>query len=237
LETQHVHEDRDGSPGDGQQPSRSSAVRGRLPRWARDLAVLVVVCGLVLVLVNRFVVQPFGIPSDSMEPLLKTGDRVLVNRLAYAFGGAPRRGDVVVFDGLGSFKEDGAAEDFVKRVVGVGGDRVVCCDASGRITVNGVALDESSYLYSGEKPSDFGFDAVVPPGKLFVLGDHRAVSKDSRDHLGDPGGGMVPVSKVVGRVDWVILPVGHWRSVDRPAAFAALESGLGGKGGTHGHQG
>jgi signal peptidase I len=145
---------------------------------------------------------------------------VLVDKLAYRFGDTPRRGDVIVFDGEGSFQQTGGT-DYVKRVIGVGGDRVTCCDTAGRITVNGQALDET-YLYPGDAPSQVPFDIVVPDGRLWVMGDHRADSRDSRDHLGDPGGGTVPVDKVIGRAEWIAWPAGHWTKLDRPATFAAV---------------
>jgi signal peptidase I len=246
METQQLPEDRDSAPSpvddEGTaEPSRSSGVSRRI----KEFVALVGVCALVIVLLNRFVVQPFTIPSGSMENALSVGDRVLVNKLAYDVGGSPRRGDVVVFDGRGSFIDtasqdsgDGSGDDFVKRVIGVGGDTVTCCDAHGRITVDGVALDEGSYLYPGAAPSSFPFVVKVPAGELFVLGDNRAVSADSRAHLGDPGGGFVPVSRVIGRTEWVIAPVGHWRSLDRPRVFAALDRAIASAGGgAHGHQG
>ncbi len=223
-------------------------------RWSRDLLVLVGVCLLALLIVNAYVARPFAVPSGSMENTLRPGDRLVVNKLAYAFGGHVRRGDVVVFDGVGSFLPESAqpagpasglrdlgrdlglapAGDtvYVKRVIGVGGDRVTSPGPGGPLTVNGVPLDESSYLQAGEAPSSVAFDVVVPAGGLWMMGDHRSTSRDSRDHIGEAGGGFVPERKVIGRADWVVFPVGHWASLDRPASFSVL----GGTGG-HGDQG
>jgi signal peptidase I len=205
-------------------------------RWhglglCQKAALLAIACLAVLCLVNTFLAQPFVIPSGSMENTLQIGDRVLVDKLAYRFGNQPRRGDVVVFDGTGSFLREAPPEnpmtsliggvgrlvglvpldqtDFIKRVVGIGGDRVTCCDKQGRITVNRQPVDERSYLYPGDTPSQVRFDIVVPRGKLWVMGDHRSDSSDSRDHLGDPGGGTVPVGEVIGRADWIIWPFGR----------------------------
>ncbi|MET7935726.1 signal peptidase I [Streptomyces sp. NPDC005322] len=210
--------------------------------WRRG-ALLATVCALLVLLVSGLVMQPFLIPSGSMENTLRPGDRVLVNKLAYRFGDDPRRGDVVVFDGIGSFREEepagnpvtgvlrraaaavGLAEpaesDYIKRVVGVGGDRVICCDKRGRIEVNGRPVDED-YLYPGDAPSGVPFDIVVPEGRLWVMGDHRSDSRDSRDHLGAPGGGTVPVDKVIGRADWIGWPLGHWSRLGRPDAFGGV---------------
>ncbi|MDX3586475.1 signal peptidase I [Streptomyces europaeiscabiei] len=184
----------------------------------------VLICLLFLALFSNFVMQPFQIPSSSMARSLRIGDRVLVNKLAYRFGSEPQRGDVVVFDGTGYFGN----ADYIKRVVGVGGDRVVCCDQQGRLEVNGRWVDESSFLYPGDSPSNVPFDVVVPEGRLFLLGDHRSDSSDSRDHLGSPGGGMVPLDSVIGRADWIAWPADHWRRLDRPDAYARVSAAVGG---------
>jgi signal peptidase I len=174
-----------------------------------------------VVLAGRLVMQPFEIPSGSMEPGLRAGDRVLVNKLAYRFGTRPGRGDVVVFDGGGYF----GGGDYVKRVVGVGGDHVVCCDSQGRIEVNGTPVAEDRYLYPGDVPSRAPFDVQVPDGTLFLLGDHRSTSRDSRDRLGAPGGGMVPVSAVIGKAAWVAWPVSHWDTAASRTDTVALRAG------------
>ncbi|MFE9451120.1 signal peptidase I [Streptomyces sp. NPDC006739] len=196
------------------------ALVSRITEWLPGgrITLTLPVCLVFLLLLNAFVVQPFQIPSGSMEQGLRIGDRVLVNKLAYRFGAPPRRGDVVVFDGTGYFGH----ADYIKRVVGVGGDHVVCCDQEGRIEVNGRSVDETAFLHPGDTPSSVPFDVVVPDGRLFLLGDHRSDSSDSRDHLGSPGGGMVPVSDVIGRADWIVWPSGHWRRLDRPAAYARV---------------
>lgn len=217
--------------------------RRRLPAWVELPLLLLLGLGIVVVL-HSYVAQPFVIPSGSMEHTLDVGDRVLVNKQAYTFGDRPQRGDVVVFDGTGVFTSEDAGgssnpiatafgrlgsmfgfgnsdeTDFVKRVIGIGGDTVVCCDAQGRITVNGVPLDEASYLYPGDVPSTVGFSVIVPEGELWVMGDHRGNSADSREYMGRPGGGFVPEDRVVGRVDWIIWPVSRMGGVDRPSTFS-----------------
>lgn len=211
-------------------------------RWDLPLTLLGAV--VLVLLVSAFIAKPFSIPSGSMENTLNVGDRVLVNRLVY-HSRPIERGDVVVFDGTDSFVPASAGpardpisavfvnlgqalgvvspdgSDFVKRVVGVAGDHVQCCDAQGRLLINGKPLDEP-YLYPGDVPSAVAFDAVVPEGKLWVMGDHRSNSADSRAHLGDPGGGMVSTSKVVGRVMAIVWPPAHWGSVAIPDSYAKV---------------
>ncbi|MFE9851337.1 signal peptidase I [Streptomyces sp. NPDC005576] len=224
---------------------------GRRPALRRAALICAALPAAVLLL-GAFVVQPFLIPSGSMESTLRVGDRVLVNKLAYRFGSGPERGDVVVFDGTGSFVPEAAGQspvagllrgaaavlgladppdtDFVKRVVGVGGDHVACCDRAGRLEVNGTPLDEE-YLHRGDAPSRVPFDIVVPDGTLWMMGDHRDRSSDSRDHLGEPGGGMVPVDQVIGRVDRIGWP---WSRTGVPAGSGGAFDGVPEPGDAHG---
>ncbi|CAL9572546.1 signal peptidase I [Streptomyces sp. enrichment culture] len=229
TEAQPTERDRSSDSGTPGPEGRSRfALVSRITSWLPGgRATLTVLVGLVsLLLVHAFVAQPFQIPSGSMERGLRVGDRVLVNKLAYRFGAEPQRGDVVVFDGRGSFGNG----HYIKRVVGVGGDRVVCCDREGRIEVNGRPVDESTFLYPGDRPSSVRFDVVVPVGRLFLLGDHRSASSDSRDHLGSPGGGMVAVGDVTGRAEAVVWPFGHAARLERPDAYARVPAA----GGAHG---
>ncbi|MFM8515388.1 MAG: signal peptidase I [Actinomycetota bacterium] len=215
----------------------------RRPWW--DLPVTIAVAIGIVLLVTTFVVKPFSIPSGSMENTLQVGDRILVNRLVYHTR-AIVRGDVVVFDGTDSFVPASSVPDrnlilgalayvaqsfglmapdntdFVKRVIGVGGDQVTCCDESGRVLVNGTPLEESDYLFPGDSPSTQPFDVIVPPGMLWVMGDHRSNSSDSRFHLGAPGGGFVPESRVVGRAMNVLWPITRIESIDIPATFTGI---------------
>ena len=196
------------------------------------LALAVIISGLV----RALWLDVYYIPSASMEPLFGTGDRILVSRTD--FQSSPvRRGDVVVFDGRGSFAplnsgngpvQDAAAAaghwlgitgsdtTYIKRVIGVPGDHVVCCDDQQRLTVNGQALEEP-YLYGGDVASKQKFSVIVPAGRLWLLGDHRSMSADSRSLLGAPGGGMVPLDRVIGRPIQIIWPLDRIAAVPRPA--------------------
>ncbi len=178
-----------------------------------ELVLLVLVVVLATTMVRTFLVAPFSIPSGSMEQTLHVGDRILVDRLSYRFHDV-RRGDIVVFDGTEAFGRlgDGNGEtDYVKRVIGLPGDHVMSLgtehQGNGVVYVNGTPLRESEYLYPGEVGSETAFDVDVPAGHLWLMGDHRADSLDSRAHTGEPGGGMVPIDKVLGRVMLVAWPL------------------------------
>ncbi|MEV5408433.1 signal peptidase I [Thermopolyspora sp. NPDC052614] len=209
----------------------------------RELPVLVVVALILALVIKTFVVQAFYIPSESMENTLLTNDRVLVNKLVYHTRDI-ERGDIVVFSGVDSWDPEidleepsnpvaafgrwiGTAfgvvpgeKDYIKRVIGVPGDKVRCCEkGTGRITVNGVPIDEHSYLYPGDKPSDQSFEITVPEGRLWVMGDHRSVSLDSRSHQGDPGGGTIPQDQVIGRAFVIVWPFSRAATLPIPETF------------------
>lgn len=192
---------------------------GETGRRGQVLSGLAVALGCVLFL-GGFVwgaiaYQPYTVPTDSMDPTVKAGDRVLAERID---GGDVRRGDVVVF-------QDAVWGDLpmVKRVVGVGGDRVACCDKQGRLTIDGKAVDEP-YL-SGGPASDTGFEETVPEGKLFLLGDRRQGSQDSRVRL-EGSHWAVDRSAVDARVDAAAWPMASFGTIGRPDAFAALPGGI-----------
>jgi signal peptidase I len=224
-----------GDAGPGGKPGKR-----RRSFW-RELPVLIVVALVLALLIKSFVIQAFYIPSASMQNTLEIGDRVLINKIVYHTRPI-HRGDIVVFDGTGSWDFDstpasknifskgldelegivGISHDssiYIKRVIGLPGDQVACRTASGDLYVNGVALSESSYLYPGNVPCDGTFSVTVPDGRLWVEGDHRAVSYDSRGHTGDPGGGTIPESAVLGRAFVIIWPPSRWNFLDIPATF------------------
>ena len=230
---------------------------GKRKKSWRQLMTIVVAAIILMLLIKAFVVQVYRIPSASMEDTLLTGDRVLVNKLVYHFRGIDR-GDIVVFSGEGSWGSITGAPDpdppgnpllralddvltdigiystqtyYIKRVIGLPGDHVTCC-TDGRVTVNGVPLDERSYLFPGARPSAQQFSITVPPGRLWVMGDNRAISDDSRGHMfsGFPDQGTVPENEVAGRAFLVIWPLSQVGDLPIPATFqqAALHAGAAG---------
>ena len=195
----------------------------------KELPVLVIVALVVSLFIKSFLVQFFYIPSGSMENTLQIKDRVAVNKVPFISNNI-KRGDVVVFRDPDNWLPEivdystnqyiskaksalvavgvlpnPAKQYLVKRVVGVSGDRVVCCTKEGNLTINGVEVTEP-YIFAGNKPSEMNFDVTVPKGKLWVMGDHRGASADSRYHQDDINNGFVPLSKVTGRVVGVIWP-------------------------------
>jgi signal peptidase I len=196
----------------------------------QEFPFLIVVALVVSLLIKSFIVQFFFIPSGSMENTLQIDDRVAVNRLPFISNDI-KRGDVVVFRDPDNWLPaadmetapfviakakaalvavgvlpNPAKQYLVKRVVGVEGDRVICCTTTGKITVNGQEMIEP-YIFAGNVPSDMNFDVTVPKGKLWVMGDHRGASADSRFHQDDINKGFVPLNRVTGRVLAVIWPI------------------------------
>jgi signal peptidase I len=226
----------------GVRPSRSPGDQARRrPLWQEAVFLLALAIVLAMAL-KTFVVQAFYIPSGSMNDTLVLNDRIIVEKVTSWGGADPSRGDVVVFSDPGGWLGDAppgptsvltrgleavglfpTGGHLVKRVIGVGGDRVRCCDDEGRVTVNGTPLEEP-YLAPGDAPSDEPFDVRVPDGSVWVMGDHRSASADSRAHLGEPGGGMVPLDDVVGRVVAVVWPARHATVLHRPGTFDAVAS-------------
>jgi signal peptidase I len=223
-------------------PRRASRRRRKpLPIW-QEMILLLGIALVLAIVIKAFFIQAFYVPSASMDDTLVPSDRILVQKISYWGSGSPHRGDVVVFADPGGWlspteSQTGggvavraleavglypAGGHLVKRVIGVGGDEVRCCDAEGRITVNGVALNEKAYLAPGDRPSTIDFDVKVKPGYLWVQGDNRSNSADSRVHLGDPGGGQVPADDVVGKVLAVVWPFGHAKVLHTPATFGSV---------------
>ncbi|MCI0384703.1 signal peptidase I [Streptomyces sp. CNQ085] len=204
--------------------SRAERTGGGRGRPGRTLSSAAVAIGCVLFL-GGFVwaavlYQPYAVPTDSMAPTVEAGDRVLAERVD---GDEVRRGDVVVL-----LDPMWGNMPVIKRVVGVGGDTVECCDEQGKLTVNGDPVDEPYRLE--RKRASFAsfaaFEASVPEGRLFLLGDHREGSLDSRTRLEDANNGSVPRGAVTGRVDATVWPLGRAGMVERPAGFAGLPGGI-----------
>lgn len=221
------------APADADEESAAERADGRTERgrrhpvrsFLRETGIVVVAALVLSLIIKTFLAQAFYIPSVSMEPTLMVGDRLVVNKLVPQVMDI-HRGDVVVFLDPGGWLDtephqltpveqvltwvgllpEHADEHVIKRVIGTGGDHVVCCTAEGLITVNGQPITEP-YIVPGAVPSERPFDVVVPADHLFVLGDNRPRSADSRFHAGAVGGGFVPVSNVVGRAFVITWPL------------------------------
>ena len=210
------------------------------PFWRgfREIVIIVVVALALSALLRAFLIQAFYVPSASMEDTLRPGDRIIASKITTEISGVTR-GEIVVFTDPGDWLPDpvpvgdswrarvrdgltfigvlpsDSGDDLVKRVIGVAGDRVACCDAEGRIVVNGVPLDED---YIIGRTDQVRFDVTVPPASMFVMGDNRANSRDSRYHL-DLSEGGVPESNAVGRVVLVVWPFSHLALESIPSIF------------------
>lgn len=239
--------DGSGGPGGRRRRRRDGGRRG-LPLW-QELPLLLIIALCLAILVRTFLLQAFYIPSGSMEDTLLAGDRVLVNKVVYDFR-EPTRGEIVVFqagawsaqprvdDDVGALTRIGRAlgdlvgisrpgeKDYIKRIIGLPGDRISCCDVEGRVFLNGQPLDESYVTHNaplGEGPGDARdcrnrrFDeVVVDPGHVFVMGDHRAVSQDSRCQ------GQVPIDDIIGRAFVIVWPSGRWGGLSAPDVFESV---------------
>jgi len=210
--------------------------------FLRDVLVIIVIAALVSFLVKTFVVRSFYIPSASMEKTLLVNDRILVDELTPRWTGY-ERGDVVVFQDPGGWlppviqapagpplieafdalltsiglSASDSEDHLVKRIIGVGGDHVVCCNAFGQIEINGAPIDESSYLNLPDgdtRASNEPFDVTVPDGSLWLLGDNRDRSQDARAHQGLPSGGFVPLDNVVGKAFLTTWPFSRIGTID-----------------------
>jgi signal peptidase I len=211
----------------------------QLPVWQESI-LLVATAMVMAVIVKTFFLQAFYIPSASMEPTMLVDDKILVQKVSYWGGGDVKRGDVVVFDDPGGWL---SAEDsrhatnvlqstlekvglfptgghLIKRVIGVGGDTIVCC-TDGKLTVNGTPLDEP-YVLDETATKDKTFEVKVRDGYLWVMGDNRGNSSDSRVHLGDPGGGQVSEKGVVGKAWLRVWPLGRAGFIHKPSSFEAV---------------
>ena len=212
----------------------------QLPVWQESI-LLVLTAMVMAVVVKTFFLQAFYIPSESMEPTMLVDDKILVQKVSY-WGGDVKRGDVVVFDDPGGWlggEDSRHASNFlqsglekvglfptgghlIKRVIGVGGDTIQCCK-DGKLVVNGVPLDEP-YVLDEAITADQKFEIKVRKGYLWVMGDNRGNSADSRAHQGDPGGGQVSEKSVVGKAWFRVWPLGRAGFIHKPASFEAVNA-------------
>ncbi|WP_046468135.1 signal peptidase I [Allosalinactinospora lopnorensis] len=232
--------------------AKKSAKSEKQGSFWKELPILIVIALVLAFVIKTWVVQAFYIPSKSMENTLLIGDRVLVNKVVYQIRDI-ERGELVVFNGTGSWDEEDAVtvqeasnpvsqgftwvgqqlgvaptgKDYIKRVIGVPGDTVECCDSENRVLVNGEPLDET-YLYPGSQSTHSEFGPVeVPKGRLWLMGDHREISYDSRLHQNDPGEGSVAEESVVGRAFVLVWPLNRIDVLSVPETYSSLEERTG----------
>ena len=209
----------------------------------REFPILVIVALAVSIVIKTFLVQFFYIPSGSMENTLQVNDRVAVNKVPF-IGKSIKRGDVVVFRDPDNWLPEPYVGDqnkylamvkdafvavgvlpnptkqyLVKRVIGVAGDKVECCSKDKKLMINGFEIDEP-YIFAGNTASDTNFNVTVPAGKVWVMGDHRGASADSRFHQDDINNGMVPTAKITGKVIGIIWPI---KNIDLVDSYSSLK--------------
>ncbi len=227
-----------------QDDSESSSWRDKLAfviDWFKETSFILAMAILLSVLLRTFVFQAFFVPSESMEDTLLTDDRIIASKLSYRFGDI-HRGDIIVFhdpsDWLYNPPQEGglhqtinevmtwigilpsnSGDDLVKRVIGLPGDKVACCSKQERITVNGVEIDETSYIRGDT--NQIPFSITVPEGRVFVMGDNRGASSDSRFHL-DEQSGTVPIENIVGQVTFRVWPMNRFAKMTAPDVFSKI---------------
>lgn len=226
---------------------------GSLLSFLKEVLIVVLGAMLVSAVLRAVVFEPFTIPSGSMENTLAVKDKVIAQKVTDF-----KRGDVIVFKDPAAWVPGqnqqrtgtpakilefvgvlpNSSDDFLtKRVIGMPGDHVSCCDAEGRLMINDHPISED-YLYADAngrvRPSDFPFDVVVPAGKIFVMGDHRNASADSRCHLNDPSPGeplgttaFVPIENVVGPVGMIVAPFDRWQQLKTPPVYEGVPAAQG----------
>ncbi|MFF2330488.1 MULTISPECIES: signal peptidase I [unclassified Streptomyces] len=231
----------DGAEGDGDSSNGGNTSQKKPRSFWKELPLLIGIALVLALLIKTFLVQAFSIPSDSMQDTLQRGDRVLVDKLTPWFGSEPKRGEVVVFHDPGGWLENTQTpnpnvaqkflsfiglmpsveeKDLIKRVIAIGGDTVEC-KKNGPVVVNGKALDDQSFIFPGNTPcNDEPFGPIkVPEGRIWVMGDHRQNSLDSRYHQELPGNGTVSNDEVVGRAIVVAWPINRWATLPVPKTF------------------
>lgn len=231
-------------------PEAARHAEARKGGMLREVGIIVGSALVLSILVRTFLLQAFYVPSESMEDTLQISDRIIASKINTKISGV-HRGDVVVFKDPGGWLPDvpeqkgfaglvreaftfvgllpsNSGQDLVKRVIGVEGDRVQCCNQKGQIVLNGVALDEDQYVKPGDLTNQVNFDVTVPAGSVFVMGDNRSNSRDSRYHLEDNSGG-VPVDNVVGKVVVIVWPLANIKTIGTPTDFQdpAIDAGRG----------